>query len=145
MTSRHARVLSRTTIPAALALLMLSAAAAPANAAGKTRTPEAADRTLGFALMSAVVSETGTLLRGSGVKSVKKLEGSGSYEVIFERNVRACTYVASLTDEEFDSTQGGTAGSAPRGTNAAGVYVDTRNGAGVFTDLPFSLIVFCAR
>src|SRR5215217_6065642 len=43
----------------------------------------------------AVVSSEGRLVRDKGARDANRV-GSGRYEVIFERNVRSCAYVASI-------------------------------------------------
>lgn len=99
----------------------------------------------GVALLSAVVAADGTVDRGSGVQSVTKL-GTGTYEIIFRRTVRACTYIG---------TQGytGTSGSPPDGTvtvvgrfgQTRGVWLSTYDSAGMNADRAFHLMVYCAR
>lgn len=100
---------------------------------------------LGVAILSAVVDSDGTFVRGSGVLSAANLN-SGSYEVIFRRNVRACTYVATIgipgsTGAAFP----GEINVAGRATDPNGVFVDTQDSAGNDENHPFHLIVFCNR
>jgi hypothetical protein len=129
--------LQKFTSAAAVGCLLL---ASPASAAP--------DNTLGMALMSAVVNANGTLDRGSGVASSLRLgaAGSGTYEVLFDREVSTCTFVASLGNSTFTTFLGEV--SAVRRSGAGkenGVYVETNNSAGASADKPFHLIVFCAK
>ena len=62
----------------------------------------------GVAILSAVVAANGTLVRGSGVFSATNL-AAGDYEVIFKRNVRRCTYIATIGLD-------GSVGTSPAGT-----------------------------
>jgi hypothetical protein len=98
---------------------------------------------LGTAVLSAVVDADGTLARGSGVTTVDKY-GTGNYGVKFRRNVRNCTYVATI----------GLSGASGTETNSSidvvsdnasvnGVFVDTEDFAGTQVDRGFHLIVFC--
>jgi hypothetical protein len=90
--------------------------------------------------LTAVVNSSGSLARSQGTTSAGRLS-EGSFEVIFNQNISACTYVA---------TPGSPAGSPlPVGQIAVGtqtpnsVLVRTRDSAGALTDLSFHLIVVC--
>jgi hypothetical protein len=61
--------------------------------------PQAADQTLGMALMSAFVNEDGTLARGAGAVSSQRT-AEGSYEVDLDRDIHNCTYTASVSRPE---------------------------------------------
>jgi hypothetical protein len=131
-------------------MMLISSAAAEENNFGppatpKTATAEAAVGGIGTGLLSAVVDADGTVTRGSGVADVVKA-GTGNYRVIFRRNVRSCTYVASI----------GLSGAVGTETNASidvvgdnlsvnGVYVDIEDFAGIQVDRGFHLIVFCNK
>jgi hypothetical protein len=107
----------------------------------------------------AVVNADGTLARGSGVVSTAKLEimaivpdvgplamGDGSYEVIFERDVTACAYTATLGTAEFgDTPLRGQIEVARRFMHADGVFVATSDDAGTDHDGGFHLAVFCPQ
>ena len=90
----------------------------------------------------AVVAATGALARGRGATFAVRT-GTGLYQVLFNRNVRGCTYVGSVG--------GTTTGSPPQGifsanalsTNVNGVVVRTLNDQGAATNRPFHLIVSC--
>jgi hypothetical protein len=68
---------------------------------------------------------------------------SGTYEVIFDRDVSACAYVATLGDVGVAGAPHGTIGTASRLGNANGVYVETRDSTGTLANIPFHLAVFC--
>jgi hypothetical protein len=76
--------------------LLLSAGAIAAICGYPARAAWAApDDTLGVAIMSASVKRAGTLHHGTGVTSVQRMS-AGVYEITFERDITACTCVASL-------------------------------------------------
>lgn len=105
----------------------------------------------------AVVRSDGTLVRGSHVASTQRLEpmfltgfgptaaGDGAYEVVFDRDVTGCAYVATLGLGGLELAEGPRGGTfvAPRFQVAAGVFVQTYDDAGADTDLGFHLAVFC--
>jgi hypothetical protein len=91
--------------------------------------------------LTAVVNATGSIARSQGTTSAGRI-AAGRYEVIFNQNVTACTYVASVGDPTTGAVAG-EIGVASRNGNANGVFVLTRNAAGTETDLPFHLIVVC--
>jgi hypothetical protein len=93
----------------------------------------------------AVVNGNGTLARGHGVTSVSRgIQPAGQYDVIFDRNVRNCAYVATPgqpgTDILFDPTFISVS-SDPDSAN--GVRVETKNPGGGLTNEPFHLHVSC--
>ena len=57
---------------------------------------------------SAVVTAGGTFRRGRGVASVART-GTGRYQVIFNRDVRGCVYVATVGDPSAAGPPAGTA------------------------------------
>jgi hypothetical protein len=89
-------------------------------------------------LLWAVVAPDGSLEHGDGVVSSAKLD-TGSYEVIFRRDVTECAYVASIQH----SSQTGETLVEPRNGNANGVFVGTFTSAGAPADKRFHLIVAC--
>ena len=91
----------------------------------------------------AVVASDGTLARGSAGTTSASI-GTGSYEVIFDRDVTGCAYQATngLTGSA-GSPPGGEVGVVGRATNVNGVFVKTRDSAGAETPLGFHLAVFC--
>jgi hypothetical protein len=91
----------------------------------------------------AVVNANGTLARGLGAVSSQRL-ALGAYEVIFNRNVRDCAYVATigLSGSAFSSPPGEIT-VVGRVTSANGVFLTVSNSAGAPTDLGFHLAVHC--
>jgi hypothetical protein len=92
---------------------------------------------------AAVVNANGTFARGFGVVGTSRL-GLGTYQVIFNRNVRLCVYNATIG-------LAGAAGSSPpgeitvvgRATSVNGVFITTHNSAGAPADRGFHLHVVC--
>jgi hypothetical protein len=85
----------------------------------------------------AVVNSVGVSLRGSGLTSSSKVSGNGQYNVIFNRDVSACSYQVTLSGVQGESI------AQPLTDQAQGVYVATYNSAGSATDRAFHLAVFC--
>jgi hypothetical protein len=93
----------------------------------------------------AVVGAGGNFVRGGGAVAATKL-GIGRYEVVFDDDMRACTYTATVGDPASGVV------TPPRGwvftagghTSSDGVYVETKNPGGGLTDYPFHLEVRCA-
>jgi hypothetical protein len=93
----------------------------------------------------AAINEDGTLALGSGVVSTARL-GEGVYEVIFDRNVRSCVYVATLgRDRQNFGYPVGEISTAPRGNNNNGVYIRTWYSSGEKYDRSFHIYVGCAQ
>jgi hypothetical protein len=105
----------------------------------------------------AVVNTDGTMARGSHVTSTQKLEpqfitagvgptalGDGAYEVIFDRDVSACAYVATIGSSGVSDTllRGGVS-VASRFANVNGVFVQTYNDVAADADRHFHVAVFC--
>ena len=106
--------------------------------------PKAADGTLGAAELFAVVTAAGAISRGAGTVSSTKF-GAGQYQVIFNRNVTECVYVASVADLGNLIPPAGQIGVAPRAGSVNGVFIQTRNATGAPADLNFMLKVSCVR
>jgi hypothetical protein len=120
-------------------LLALTAVLLPAPAWA------APDDSLGMALMSAVVNDDGTLARGAGAVSSQKID-NGKVVVVFNRNVRECTYVATLGFANTNSLGiGGTVDVRGYSADVNAVLVLTSSTAPSPSNMPFHLIVFCAR
>ncbi len=86
--------------------------------------------------MSAVVDSNGNLLRGEGATLATK-DGTGSYFVVFNREVESCAWVATLNGSSGEI-------SVDRlGPNTALLEVETRDSSGTVQDRPFSLAVHC--
>ncbi len=122
--------------------LALALAAAPALAGngesgfvGGAAAPEAADKTQGMAIMSAVLSN-GALAWGAGVVSSSR-ESLGRYLVIFNRDINpGCSPVAS-------SGSGNRVAGVTGPVVSNGVYIESRDFAGNLQDSQVTLVVFC--
>lgn len=123
--------------------LMLALALAGALAAAPVAA--APDQTLGPALLSAVVDSDGSLARGAGAVSSARL-GTGQYEVIFNRDVRDCTYGATVGSAATGGLAPSAASPARRLGQDNGVFVRVSAGTtGNNIDRPFHLTAFCVR
>jgi hypothetical protein len=90
-----------------------------------------------------VTDYSGNFVRGSGVIGFTHI-GTGRYEVTFNQNVAACSYVATIADPSNALVfNPGLVFTASGHNSANGVYVETKNlGAGL-ADYPFQLQVAC--
>jgi len=117
--------------------------AGPAGPAGAAGPAGPAGPAGAVTKLTAVVNASGSLARSQGTTSAGHV-GTGLYEVIFNQNVTACTYVASIGNPTPGAlTPYGMISVVPRNGNANGVGVATLNTAGAAADLPFHLIVVC--
>jgi len=91
---------------------------------------------------SAVLTAGGAYRRGRGVASVART-ATGRYQVIFNRDVRACVYVATVGDPSAAAPGHGTAAVGSLATNVSGVTVRTFNEQGALANRAFHLIVSC--
>ena len=99
--------------------------------------PQAADQTLGIAIMSAFVSSTGELVEGAGVVSSVR-NTAGRYTVKFNRALAGCVSTATLWGNAYSIIA-----VYPQGDT---VNVGANNPAnGNPTDENFQLIVFCSK
>jgi hypothetical protein len=118
-------------------------AAGPAGPAGPAGAAGPAGPAGSVTRLTAVVNPTGSLARSQGTTSAGRV-GLGLYEVIFNQDVTACTYVATVGNAVAGAaTPFGQASVVPRSGNANGVGVATVSSAGAAADLPFHLIVVC--
>ena len=90
----------------------------------------------------AVISDVGATVRGRGVGSSAQT-GTGQYQVIFDRDVRQCTYFATLGDESASGPGTGQIAVTSAATSVNGVRVVTRDSAGTQTNRSFHLLVSC--
>jgi hypothetical protein len=91
----------------------------------------------------AVVSATGALARNRGATSAART-GEGQYQVVFNADVKACTYFATLGDTADGAPPAGEIAVSSLAGNANGVLVVTRDSTGAATvDRPFHLTVSC--
>ena len=117
----------------------LDASQLDANDIGKVKNAGTAD---GLA-RQAVVAANGTLARNSGTTSVTR-SGEGQYQVVFNADVKSCTYFATLGDTSDGAPPAGEVAVGSLAGNANGVLVVTRDSTGATTvDRPFHLIVSC--
>jgi len=102
----------------------------------------------GSAKLIGVINANGTKARGPNVVSSTKLSGAngGTYEVIFNRNVSACSYTATVgtTTNGGSITTPVTITTATRAGNANGVFLFIHQTNGATIDEPFHLFVLCA-
>jgi hypothetical protein len=93
-------------------------------------------------LLWAVVESAGKIVRGSGTVSSQAF-APGVYEVIFNRDITKCAYIAVLGDPGHGVAPSGLIGVASRELNANGVFFETFNGKEEITAHPFHVAVFC--
>jgi hypothetical protein len=110
-----------------------------AGAAGQPGTPGAkGDKGEPATRQWAVINVSGTTGRGSGVTGSAKLSGpAGQYEVVFNRDVTACSYQATMSITQGEAVV------QPRTGVPNGVFVGTYTSAGAAADRAFHLAVFC--
>jgi hypothetical protein len=90
----------------------------------------------------AVVSNVGGIVRGRGTSSSAHT-GVGQYEVIFDRDVRGCVYVATLGDESAAGPGNGQIAVTSAASNVNGVRVRTSGSNGELANRSFHLVVSC--
>lgn len=93
----------------------------------------------------AVVSNKGVLVRGgTGTLSAIALLQPGAYEVVFDRDVSDCAYIATIGSTEAGPTSAGMIAVATRLGNPDAVFVETFGEKGKPTaSQSFHLAVFC--
>ena len=96
----------------------------------------------------AEVSQSGALVKGSGAVSAVQENGGGSpgqFEVVFNRNIANCTYVAAHISDIASPAPGGISSTGPLSAvdNQNAISVATRNSAGALAFTPFSVAVYC--
>jgi hypothetical protein len=91
--------------------------------------------------MWATVNEDGTLADGSRVVSQAKV-GTGTYEVIFDRNLTECAYTATSRVATVSDGDNMVSVDARLG-NANGVFVWVETDGGATEDAPFYVAVHC--
>jgi hypothetical protein len=100
-------------------------------------TLDTVPRSASLATHALVNGTNGAFVRGRGVRSTRKT-GTGSYEVLFEREVGNCTYAATL-----DGNAAGQVSAQAATGNANGVNVSTFDPTGAAADRSFHLAVNC--
>jgi hypothetical protein len=91
----------------------------------------------------AVVGANGVLARGRGLASNPVRTGEGRYQLIFNRDVRSCAYIATVGVIGATTPGAGEATTAALASNANGVLVRTFGSGGSPGDHSFHLIVAC--
>lgn len=117
--------------------------AATADAATRAETAARAD---GLALR-VFVGADGARANDRGVVSVAKT-AAGRYQAIFDRDVRACAYAATLAiaappADRRDAPVTGQVAVAPLAGNVNGVEIATADATGAAADRAFHLVVSC--
>jgi hypothetical protein len=94
-----------------------------------------------------VVNANGSTARGDHIVSSAKLSAianAGTYEAIFDRNVSACAYIATIGLPGSNSIGDPvTITTATRAGNAKGVFLFVHHQNGATIDEPFHLAVWC--
>jgi hypothetical protein len=93
--------------------------------------------------MWASINADGTTARGSHTVSSAWLLFTGQYEVIFDRNVTACAFTATIGVSGATSPPVGQAITAVRNGTFNGVFVLTTDSAGTASSRPFHVAVNC--
>jgi hypothetical protein len=89
-----------------------------------------------------VISSAGAAVRSRGITSASRLS-DGQYQVIFDVDVRSCTYFATLGDESASGPGTGQISVTSAAANVNGVRVVTRGSDGNPADRSFHLMVSC--
>jgi len=90
-----------------------------------------------------VVDADGTIDRGKKYVSAANL-GTGSYEVIFDKNVRECGYLATIgLSGDSGASEPGFITTVGRATDVNGVFITTHDADGAAADLGFHLYLAC--
>lgn len=131
----------RAPLLAALAGLALLTGASAAEAGAGSR--EAADKTLGMAILSASVAGDGSRVRDAGVTAIERVS-LGTYKVTFARPIATCTCTASAGANSVDAALYGVTASANCPYYAAdSARINIANSGGMLVDAPFHVLVFC--
>ncbi len=97
----------------------------------------------GPTMLSAVVNSKGKLIRGCYAVSADRI-AEGRYEVIFSRDVRKGTYVATIGSPKHSGVSApGEVTVVGRVSSNNGVFITTSRSDGSYKDLGFHLIVHC--
>ena len=97
----------------------------------------------GVVPLRGVVTSDGTLVRGRDVLSTTRLS-TGSYEVIFDRDVSGCAYTATIGRSSPGFTRNPlTITTAARGGNPDGAFVFIHHMSGAVADHAFHVVARC--
>jgi Collagen triple helix repeat (20 copies) len=93
----------------------------------------------------AVVTGDGSLVRSSGATASSRVPGFGvgTYQVTFNQDVTACSYLATIGNPGAGNPLHGTIVTALRVGTTNAVFVETMDVAGNLADRNFHLAVFC--
>lgn len=130
------------TIAAACLLAATASLAAPSNYEAPGANPEAADKKLGVATLSAVVAANGTILRGAGAAPTVRLS-TGTYEVRFQRDIRDCAYAVTAGSAAAGNPAYGVPVVAWRTNKPDGLWIQILDKNGGVIDRDFHVVVFC--
>lgn len=130
------------TIAAACVLAATASLAAPSNYEAPGAKPEAADKKLGVAMMSAVVAANGTIQRGAGSGPTARLS-TGTYEVRFQRDIRDCAYTVTAGSIAAGNPAYGLPVVAWRTNKPDGLWIQILDKNGGVVDRDFHVIVLC--
>lgn len=89
-----------------------------------------------------VVGSGGGRIRGRGIASTAR-GSTGQYQAVFDRDVRACAYTATLGDESASSPGTGQVSVTSLPSSVNGVRILTRDSTGKAANRPFHLVVNC--
>jgi hypothetical protein len=103
------------------------------------RGPAKADSQVQFA----VVAGDGTKARSYPSNVTVVYDSTGTYNVLFPRNVKPCAFTATQGTTSVGTAPDGTATTARLATSKKGVWVNTYNTAGNLEDRSFHLTVTC--
>jgi hypothetical protein len=92
--------------------------------------------------MYASILATGAISRGYFVTSSQNL-GTGTYETIFNRDITACGFQATIGNPGSGVAVSGQISIQQRAGNANGVFVETRDSAGTVSNRPYYVTVNC--
>jgi hypothetical protein len=90
----------------------------------------------------AVVTSAGLAARGRGVSSVARTS-AGRYQVLFDRDVRSCAFLATIGDAGAAAPPQGEISTSALASNVNAVSVRTENSNGNPADRPFHVAVSC--
>jgi len=90
----------------------------------------------------AVIGPDGAIVRPRGVTGALHT-GPGQYQVVFDVDVRACVYVATIGDELAAGPGAGEINVSQAAANVNAVRVVTRGGGGNHADRSFHIVVSC--
>ena len=91
----------------------------------------------------AVVGGNGVLARGRGLSSNPVRSGEGRYQLIFNRDVRGCAYVATVGTIGATAPGPAQVSTSALASNVNGVLVRTFSSSGATSDHSFHLLVAC--